>query len=387
MKILITSDWNTDAVNGVVTSIVNLRDELEKRGHEVRFLTLSSSMKNEIKGHSYMVGSVSAEWIYRKARIRCRRGGRILSGIIAWRPDIIHSQCEFSSFFLARHIARKCNVPLVHTCHTVYEDYVGYVLPLFRSLGVKIVRSIFRFCSKRCDLFIAPTGKVKRLLESYPVSCPVIVVPTGIKLTSFEKPFSDEERRRIRESVNIGERRMLLYVGRLGKEKNITELLEYISHIERDDISFVIVGDGPYRTELEKESEKLGLEAPKVIFVGMVKPEEVYRWYRSADIFINASLSETQGLTYIEALSSSLPLLVRKDECLDGVVENGVNGWMYTSEEDFRLHLEDYLSLSDTSSIRMNAEKTAHEFSSLRFADRIEEVYRSEIEKRKRNEA
>lgn len=263
---------------------------------------------------------------------------------------------------------------------------MGYVLPVFRKLGVRIVRSIFRFCSKRSDLFIAPTEKVKRLLESYPVYCPLCVVPTGIKLTSFEKSFSDEEKRKIRDSVNPGKRRMLLYVGRLGKEKNVTELLLYISHIKRDDISLVIVGDGPYRTELEREAEELGLERPKVIFVGMVSPDEVYRWYRSADIFLNASLSETQGLTYIEALSSSLPLLVRKDECLDGVVCDGVNGWMYSTEEEFGSRLVDYLSLSDTSSLRDNAVKTAHEFSSLRFADRIENVYTEETEKRKRNE-
>ncbi len=383
MKILITSDWNINAVNGVVTSMENLKEELEKRGHEVKFLTLSSSFKNEQYGDTYAVGSISAEWIYHMARIRFRRGQKILRELIEWKPDVIHSQCEFSSFFLARHIAAKCRVPLVHTCHTVYEDYVGYVLPFFRSFGVHTVRQIFQYCSRRSDRFIAPTEKVRALLESYPVYCPVSVIPTGIKLKSFDKTVTDEEKKKIREKTGIGERRMLLFLGRLGKEKNVSELLAYMSHIERDDISFVIVGDGPYRTELEKEAAELGLTSPKVVFAGMVSPEDVHLWYGSADLFINASLSETQGLTYIEALASSLPLLVRKDPCLDGVVDNGSDGWEYETEEEFREYLTEYLEKEDNSEMRERAKAKAYSYSSTVFADRIEKLYTEEIEGKK----
>lgn len=383
MKVLITSDFNINAINGVVTSILNLKDELEKRGHEVRLLTLSSSVKNEIVGDTYLVGSVSAEWIYHLARVRIRPGHRILEDIYDWKPDVVHSQCEFSSFFLAKAVAKKLNIPLVHTCHTVYEDYVGYVLKGFKSFGIHSVRTLFRFCSRHSDIFIAPTEKVKRLLESYPVLCPVSVVPTGIKLKSFGKRITEDEKREIRESVGIGERKMLLFLGRLGKEKNVSELLDYISRVDLDDISLVIVGDGPYRAELEKEAQDKGLVSPRVVFAGMVEPDEVYKWYQSADLFINASLSETQGLTYIEALASSLPLLVRKDECLEGVVDNGYNGWEYESEDEFRAYLDLYLS-SDESDMRINALSRAREFSSSLFAERIERIYEDECNKRKK---
>lgn len=385
MKVLITTDFNVNAINGVVTSILNLKEELEKRGHEVKLLTLSSSVHNEIEGDTYEVGSLSAEWVYHLARFRIRPGHKILEAVYDWKPDVVHSQCEFSSFFLAKAVSKKLNIPLIHTCHTVYEDYVGYILHMFKKFGIHSVRNLFRFCSRHSDIFIAPTEKVKRLLDSYPVLCPVAVVPTGIKLKSFGKTVTEEEKREIRRISGIGERKMLLFLGRLGKEKNVSELLDYISRIKRDDISFVIVGDGPYRETLETEAEEKGLSSPKVVFAGMVEPEEVYKWYQSADLFLNASNSETQGLTYIEALASSLPVLARKDDCLEGVVDNGYNGWQYENEEEFRSYLDLYLS-RDEGEMRVNAYSRALEFSSSLFAERIERIYIEECEKRKNEE-
>ncbi len=382
MKILITSDWDVNAINGVVTSILNLKEELEKKGHDVRFLTLSQSVKNKEEGDTYKLGSISASWIYKNARIRIRSGRKILSDIYAWKPDIVHSQCEFSSFSIAHIVAEHLNIPLVHTCHTVYEDYVGYVLPFFKSLGIGTVREIFRFCSRRSSLFIAPTKKVETILLSYPVLCPVSVIPTGIKLNSYDKRVTEDEKNALRESLGVGEKKILLYLGRLAKEKNISELLEYVSRLKRNDVVFVIVGDGPYRKELEREAEEKGLLEKDVVFPGMVDPGEVYKYYQTADLFINASQSETQGLTYIEALSASLPLLVRYDKCLDGVVDNGYNGWTYNSEEEFDSALAEYFS-SDSSFMRHNAHERAMEFSAKIFASRIETLYLNEIEKKK----
>ncbi len=382
MKILITSDWDVNAINGVVTSILNLKEELEKKGHDVRFLTLSQSVKNKEEGDTYKLGSISASWIYKNARIRIRSGRKILGDIYAWRPDIVHSQCEFSSFTVAHTVAEHLNIPLVHTCHTVYEDYVGYVLPFFKGVGVSTVREIFRLCSRRSSVFIAPTKKVETILLSYPVLCPVSVIPTGIKLNSYDKPMTDDEKRRLRESLGVGEKKILLYLGRLAEEKNVSELLSYVSRLKRNDTAFVIVGDGPYRKELEREAEEKGLSKPEVVFTGMVDPGEVYKYYQTADLFINASRSETQGLTYIEALSASLPLLVRYDKCLDGVVDNAYNGWAYNSEEEFDSALDEYFS-KDSSLMRHNAYERAMEFSSKIFADRIEALYIEQIEKKK----
>ena len=125
MKILITSDWYIPAVNGVVTSVKNLRRELEARGHEVRVLTLSQNRHSCARDGVTYLGSVAAGLIYPGARLRTALAGRWVREIVEWGPDVVHSQCEFSTFFLARRIAEELDIPLVHTYHTVDRKSVG----------------------------------------------------------------------------------------------------------------------------------------------------------------------------------------------------------------------------------------------------------------------
>ena len=107
MKVLITTDWYKPAINGVVTSVCNLREELQQRGHEVKILTLSRTARSyEEEGVIYM-GSVNAGYIYPGARLRVSPGRELYRGIIEWNPDIVHSQCEFSTFFMASTYFRK----------------------------------------------------------------------------------------------------------------------------------------------------------------------------------------------------------------------------------------------------------------------------------------
>src|SRR5699024_12144603 len=126
MKILLTSDWYYPVVNGVVRSILNLKKYLEDKGHEVKVLTLSNSRKTYKENQIYYIGSLSAGRIYPEARISPLLRNREILELINWKPDLIHSQCEFSTFIMAKKIARKTNAPLVHTYHTIYEDYTHY---------------------------------------------------------------------------------------------------------------------------------------------------------------------------------------------------------------------------------------------------------------------
>ncbi len=129
MKVLITTDWYAPVVNGVVTSVLLLQRELEARGHEVRVVTLSNSLHTYKDGPVYYMGSVSANRIYPGARLRVNRTRSMLHELIAWRPDVIHSQCEFSTFRVAYALSNRLGIPIVHTYHTVYEDYTHYFSP------------------------------------------------------------------------------------------------------------------------------------------------------------------------------------------------------------------------------------------------------------------
>ena len=172
------------------------------------------------------------------------------------------------------------------------------------------------------------------MLRGYGVTQPVSTVPTGLKLAPFLAPMPRSDRAALRKKLGLAESDIALtYIGRLAKEKNIGELLTFLPAAPQN-VKLLLVGDGPYRHGLEAEVRQLGLE-DNVIFAGMVEPARVADYYKASDVFVSASQSETQGLTYIEAMASGLPLLCRRDDCLNGVLSPGENGFAYTTEETF----------------------------------------------------
>ena len=383
MKILITTDWYTPAINGVVTSVKNLQRELERRGHEVRILTLSQNLRSWSRNGVTAVGSIDAGRIYPGARLRTAMAGRWGRELLDWHPDVIHSQCEFSTFFLARRIAEELDIPLIHTYHTVYEDYTHYFSPSIR-MGRCAVAAFSRWVGGQTDCMIAPTGKVRGLLQGYGVRCPVFVVPTGIDLRRFQQAADPMRRAVLRASLGIpAENAVLVCVGRLAEEKNIQELLKLRATLGSRPVTLLLVGDGPDRPRLEQVARDLKLGTPAVIFAGMVAPEEVPDWYRLGDLFVSASSSETQGLTYIEALAAGVPALCRADPCLEGVIQDGENGWQYRSTEEFRQRLEAFLAHPEThETLRRQAAESAEQFSAQRFAQRVEKIYQMQLARR-----
>lgn len=382
MKILITSDWYLPAVNGVVTSVKNLRRELEARGHEVRVLTLSQSRRSYEKDGVTYLGSVAAGLIYPGARLRTALAGKWVREIVAWGPDVVHSQCEFSTFFLARRIAEELEIPLVHTYHTVYEDYTHYFSPNVR-FGRKAAAVFTRWAASHTDCLIAPTGKVRQLLQGYGVEKPVFVVPSGIDLRRFRQEPDPLRQNVLKASLGIPQdRAVLVYVGRLAEEKRVDELLRFRADLGPGEATLLLVGDGPARQRLEGAAAGLGLAAPDVVFAGMVPAEQVADWYQLGDLFVSASTSETQGLTYAEALAAGVPVLCRADPCLLGVVRDGENGWQYHDEAEFRQRLEDFLAHpQDREALARCARETGEEYSAQRFAQRVEAIYFEQIER------
>ena len=153
MKVLITTDWYKPAINGVVTSVCNLREELQQRGHEVKILTLSRTARSyEEEGVIYM-GSVNAGYIYPGARLRVSPGRELYRGIIEWNPDIVHSQCEFSTFFMAKKIAEECKMAKAHfylrgTCDHRHHLYLWHC-DFFLEVNIPIITKRCRFDPQR----------------------------------------------------------------------------------------------------------------------------------------------------------------------------------------------------------------------------------------------
>lgn len=381
MKILITTDLYSTATNGVVTSVKNLSEELSAKGHDVRILTLSGSVRSSKDGKVYYIRSMPIG-VYPNVRMPLSYRHRLIKELIVWKPDVIHSQCEFFSFQYARRISKLTGAPIVHTYHTLYEQYVKYLIPS-RRIGRCVVRVVSRKRLKRCKCVIAPTSKVETALRGYGLRNDISIVPSGISLEQHKKRLTEAERSEKRKALGIDDcHTVLINLGRLGTEKNLEELLEFYSKALKanENLKFLIVGDGPAREDLEAVCAELGIRG-QVIFTGMVKPELVQEYYQLGDIFVSASTSETQGLTYIEAAANGLPLLCREDLCLKDVIKPGENGFEYRNAEEF-LDFIDIISKNTEwrKAASRRSEEIAATFDKSSFGDAVEKVYLSVIE-------
>ncbi len=380
MKILLTTECYAPVINGVVTSVMTLEKELREFGHEVKILTLSTTKRSYQKGHVTYIRSLGAGKLYPGARFAWRTDTQYLDEMIDWQPDIIHSHCEFSTFLMARQLAGKLGIPIVHTYHTVYEDYTHYFSPN-QKWGRAMVAIFSRKVLKNTHCVIAPTNKVRSILMEYGVTRPIQVVPTGINLVRITKSIDDQEKQTLRMRLGIPiHHKVLLSVGRLAKEKNLEEILFFLSKTEQKNVTLLIVGDGPNRESLEEYAKTLGIRNT-VIFAGMISPTDISAYYQLGDVFVSASNSETQGLTYVEALANGVPALCRKDSCLDDVITDGENGWQYSSFDEFEEKLHMMLSQEEVYrrlSTHARA-KAACNYSSDSFARKIEQIYQQEI--------
>lgn len=380
MKILITTDLYSPTINGVVTSVLNLKEELEKMGNEVRVLTLSNKSYSYYKNGVYYIKSFPLK-IYPGVRATVSFRDPVIKSAINFKPDLIHTQCEFSTLVIAKIIARKIHCPIVHTYHTMYEYYVKYITRHDKPLK-KALKSIMHRLLEKCDVLIAPTEKVKNSLRSYGLKNKIAVIPTGIDLSVHKKSFDLDDIKNLKKSLGIDlHKKVLLFLGRIAQEKNLLEIVYNFKYLVKDDDSFVllIAGDGPYKKELENIVSEFNLER-RVFFTGMIKPSDTYKYYRLSDIFISASNSETQGLTYIEAMVNGLPEVVKYDDCLKGLLEEGKNGFYFSNAEEFKRGINKIFENSEIyTSMKKNAMASGNKYSKEEFAKSVFEVYKSAI--------
>lgn len=376
MKILLTTDTYFPMINGVVISTYNLYRELKNRGHEVKIITLSHTEEEWVDGDVYYLRSIKIN-IYPDARIKFPFRNKLIKEIIKWQPDIIHSQTEFSTMIAAKHIAKELGIPQVHTYHTMYEDYLKYIF------NGKIIRKgaaakIVKFILNSMDAVIAPTEKTRTALMRYGVNSYTYVLPTGIDLSKYQKSVSEEEKHKLLLSLGLSiEDRIMVYVGRVAEEKNIDEIIDLFPEVlnKTPNARLLIVGGGPALESLKQKVRENNL-SDKIVFAGMVKPEEVYKYYKLGDLFVTASTSETQGLTYLEALSTGRPVVCRYDKCIEGVVLHGENGYSYNNSMEFIEYTSRILSNEALrNKMSYSAESKAEEYSSRTFASKMLEVY------------
>jgi 1,2-diacylglycerol 3-alpha-glucosyltransferase len=381
MKILITTDEYIGKINGVTTSVLTLKEELIKKGHEVRVLALSQDRKSMILNGDYFIGSFV---ILKKTqdRFTFKWNDKLIKKIICWKPDIIHAQSEFATYLLARKIAKACNIPIIHTCHAMYEYYTDYFFPN-KKIGKKIIEILSNKIYNKSKLLIVPSLKLKKAIENYNVNTRIEVIPTGIDIENYQKKLAMNEKKKILEKLKIFDtNKILVLVSRLNEEKNIDEIISFMPNLLLKDgeVKLIIVGDGPYRKTLEEKVKRLKI-TNNVFFTGMIAHEEIYKYYQLGNIFVCASQSESQGLTYIEALANKLPLVCKKDLCLTGIIEEGINGYMFDDEKQFE---ESILKILNDKKLQNRMKKNSYnkmdKFTKEQFCNLIEKEYLKIVE-------
>ncbi len=332
MRLGFFADSYRPYVSGVVQSIDTFSRELRRRGHFI-----------EVFAPRYPNSNDSADQgVYRFPSFNTPFYPEFYIGIpLSWGAkkfvsdlhlDLIHVHSPFSLGHVGAYMARRQGLPLVFTYHTLYDQYVHY-FPFARRLAQKTVVAIAsRFCN-RCDLVVTPTGVIEKLLRSYGVTVPIVSIPTGIDTGLFE----EGDRHFLRNRLGIApHEKILLFVGRLSKEKNLDSLFRVfgrVLQVDRD-VTLVLAGSGPDEENLRQLAVEMGI-ADKLAFTGRLSHEEVAGAYKSADIFVFPSVTETQGLVLAEAMAGGLAVVARAAFGSVAIINDGVTGYLCDSEEAF----------------------------------------------------
>lgn len=387
MRIGIFTDTYPPYINGVSTSITMLKNGLEKKGHEVFIVTVNSEKleyKYEEQDHVIRIPGIPIGiYDYRLTGIYPLRA---INKIKKWNLDVIHSQTEFGVGTFARIIAKQLKIPLIHTYHTMYEDYVHYITKgYFDGASKKIVEYLTKFyCDTTATELIVPTKKTYDLFKKkYRYDRNIHIIPTGIETERFYHENCDSKKiDELKKQLNIQKDDfVILFVGRLGKEKSVDVLIDCQSTLVKkySNCKLLIVGDGPDMDHFKEMTKKQKIEN-NVIFTGKVPYDQVPLYYQIANIFATASHTETQGLTVIEALAASLPVVAIDDESFNTVLINDLNGYLFQNKRQYKKYIEQLINDKEKrTKMEIQARISAEPYSAKYFAERVLDVYQLAI--------
>lgn len=380
MRIGLFTDTYSPHINGVATSILMLEHALRKIGHDVYVVTVNNDILSYDFGDSNVIripGIPTGIYDYRLSGIYPIKA---INKIKKWNLDIIHSHTEFGIGTFARIIARQLDIPIVHTYHTMYEDYVHYITKgHFDATSKKIVEYFTKFyCDKTVTELIVPTFKTYNLFKNkYKYDRNIHIIPTGIEIERFYKENIDIKKvLEIKNKYGINKDDfIILFVGRIAQEKSIDFLIENQSYLVRKNkkCKLMIVGSGPDLDSLKKKAKRLGTN---VIFTGKVPWNEVPVYYNLANVFSTASHTETQGLTVIEAMASSLAVVALNDESFNTVIKDDYDGYLFNDKKQYRSKIENLMKDREKCLlIGQNAYQTALKYSNENYAKSVIKVY------------
>lgn len=390
MRIGIFTETYAPYISGLVTSEIMLKHALEKQGHEVYVVTANlESFKYEYDEKEKILRIPGIPTGIYDSRLTSIYPVQAVNKIRKWKLDVIHSQTEFAIGTFARLIAKQYGIPLVHTYHTMYEDYIHYITKgYFKKSSKKLVEYFTKFyCDRTATELIVPTTKTYKLFkDKYEVQKNIHIIPTGIEVERFYKEnIKMKDVVLLRKTLGITKKDfVIIFIGRLAEEKNVEFLLQCQQKLvqKHTNMKLLIVGDGPDKEKYEQLAIDLGIEK-NVIYTGKVAWDDIPYYYHCSNVFATASKTETQGLTVIEAMAASVVPVCIEDEAFNSMVTENLNGLFFKTEEEYQqCILNLYQDEKKHNDLNRQARIQAEHYSSENYAARVLEVYQHAIKEK-----
>lgn len=374
MKIAIFTDHYYPLLGGITTSVVTLKNSLEARGHDVTIITVKVPNHED---HEPNIIRVPAFKLM-DMRVGYFAPRDIYNRLMEEQFDIIHTHTEFFVGKLGIKLAKQCGLPLLHTSHTLYETCLKSQFP-FAKMYVPVAKVLNCFLqdqAKYSEMIVVPSKKSKSTLDKL-IPAPIEVIPTGIPLDKFAQDKQEDKVQELRDQLGLNaDEKIILTVGRLSQEKRLNVTINEFSKLLKKNYKckLVMIGDGPERQTLEQQVSALGIE-DHVKFLGHVPSEEIGHYYQLGDVYVSASKVETQGLTIVEAMAASIPVVVYDDTNIHGVVMENESGWLFKEDCQLSMQLEKVINGEEVERICHKAFNIAVSLSDKVFGERMEEIY------------
>lgn len=335
MKIALVTDTYFPRINGVSTSTQIFAEEFVKLGHEVHIY--APAYPNSIDETNHLkIYRFPSLYLFFDPEDRLGMPWtekKLVRQFVENKYDIVHTQTPFTIGGPAVKWARQSGAKVVHTYHTLFAAYTEhYIWFLPKSWGVWYAKNASRRYCNSCDLLITPSTEMQNVLLSYNVTKPVEVIPTGIRLERFQ----GKDRERFRKLKGYKpEDQVVLFMGRVAEEKNIDFLMRVVLRLKPQipHLQFLIAGEGAAKKHLEKMTVDLNM-GDYVHFAGYLSKEDWRDCYAGSDLFVFASITETQGLVVTEAMAAETPVVAVGEMGIKDVMASGKGGLVTKLDEN-----------------------------------------------------
>lgn len=381
MRIVMFSNTYVPHVGGVARSVAAFERCYRQLGHEVLIVAPEFEGQPEHE-----------DWVVRVPAIQNFNGSdfsvalttpsELSDRLDEFDPQLVHSHHPFLLGNEAVRVARLCEIPLVYTHHTLFEQYTHYV-PADSSLLRRFVIELASRYANLSDQVIAPSESIAELLRERGVEAPVAVVPTGVDYPFFR----ESDGTRVREELGLSSETFVVgHVGRLAPEKNLGFLAEAVIEFVRDyePSAFLLAGAGPSERDVIDRFEANGLQ-DRIFPLGEMDHDELRHVDAAMDVFAFASKSETQGMVLAEAMAAGTPVVALDASGVREILADEQNGRLIQNE-DIGAFSEALSWVAELDSrayreLRQGADRTAREYALDRSAERALSLYAELVRK------